>query len=89
MIQEAACLPVLRPLIGMDKEEIIQQAKQIGTYEISIIPDQDCCQLFVPKHPAVRCTVDEVKRIEAQMDINGLVKMALERVELLKFSYPF
>ena len=88
VIQEAACLPVLRPLIGMDKEEIIQQAKQIGTYEISIIPDQDCCQLFVPKHPAVRCTVDEVKRVESKLDIHALAKMALERVEMVKFSFP-
>ena len=89
VIQEATCLPVLRPLIGMDKEEIIQQAKQIGTYETSIIPDQDCCKLFVPKHPAVRCTVDEVKRVEAKLDIHGFVKKALERVEMAKFSYPF
>jgi len=89
VIQEATCLPVLRPLIGMDKEEIIQQAKQIGTYETSIIPDQDCCKLFVPKHPAVRSTVDEVKRVEAKLDIHGFVKKALERVEMAKFSYPF
>jgi len=88
VIQEATCLPVLRPLIGMDKEEIIQQAKQIGTYETSIIPDQDCCKLFVPKHPAVRSTVDEVKRVEAKLDIHGFVKKALERVEMAKFSYP-
>jgi thiamine biosynthesis protein ThiI len=88
VIQEVTGLPVLRPLIGMDKEEIIQQAERIGTYEISIIPDQDCCQLFVPKHPAVRCTLDEVKKAESRLDLDGLVKMALEKAERVNFSYP-
>ena len=89
VIQEASGLPILRPLIGMDKEEIIQQAEKIGTYEISIIPDQDCCQLFVPKHPVVKCDLDDVKRAEERLDVHGLVKMALERVEIAEFSYPF
>ena len=88
VIQEASSLPILRPLIGMDKEEIIQQAERIGTYEISIIPDQDCCQLFVPKHPAVRCHLDDAKRAEERLDVHGLVKIALERVETVGFSYP-
>lgn len=88
VIQEVASLPVLRPLIGMDKEEIIQQAQQIDTYEISIVPDQDCCQLFVPKHPAVRCTLDEVKRAETRLDPHGLVKLALERMERVEYRYP-
>jgi thiamine biosynthesis protein ThiI len=88
VIQEVTSLPVLRPLIGMDKEEIIQQAERIGTYEISIIPDQDCCQLFVPKHPAVRCTLDEVKKAESRLDVDGLVKTALEKAERVNFSYP-
>jgi len=88
VIQEASGLPVLRPLIGMDKEEIIQQAEQIGTYEVSIIPDQDCCQLFVPKHPAVRCTLDDVKKAESRLDVDGLVKMAMEKAERVNFSYP-
>jgi thiamine biosynthesis protein ThiI len=88
VIQEACGLPVLRPLIGMDKEEIIQQAQRMGTYETSIIPDQDCCQLFVPKHPAVRCTLDDVKKAETRLDVSGLVKMTLEKVERLDFVFP-
>ncbi len=88
VIQEASGLPILRPLIGMDKEEIIQQAEGIGTYEISIIPDQDCCQLFVPKHPAVKCNLDDAKRAEERLDVYGLVKAALERLEVLEFTYP-
>ena len=52
VIQQASTLPILRPLVGMDKQEIVDQARRIGTFDISSIPDQDCCQLFVPKHPA-------------------------------------
>ncbi len=88
VIQEASSLPILRPLIGMDKEEIIQQAKGTGTYEISIIPDQDCCQLFVPKHPVVKCSLDDAKKAEQRLDVHGLVKLALERVEVTGVSYP-
>ena len=53
-ITEVVTLPVLRPLIGMDKEEITAEAQRLGTYPISIIPDQDCCTLFTPKHPATK-----------------------------------
>lgn len=75
--EDAATLPVLRPLIGMDKGEIIDQAKRIGTYDISIIPDQDCCQLFIPKNPAVRTIIREIERSEKRLDIEKLIKMAL------------
>jgi thiamine biosynthesis protein ThiI len=88
VIEEASELPILRPLIGMDKDEIIQQAQKIGTYETSIIPDQDCCQLFIPKRPAVRTTVDQIKKAEARLDIDRLVKLALERTELQRFRFP-
>ena len=54
VVEDATSLPLLRPLVGMDKAEISAQAEQIGTYEISIQPDQDCCQLFVPRHPAIQ-----------------------------------
>ncbi|MDZ4384275.1 MAG: tRNA 4-thiouridine(8) synthase ThiI, partial [Nitrospirota bacterium] len=73
----AVTLPVLRPLIGMDKGEIIGQAKDIGTYDISIIPDQDCCQLFIPKNPAVRTTIEEIERAEKALDIPGLISRGL------------
>jgi len=88
VIEEASELPILRPLIGMDKDEIIQQAQKIGTYETSIIPDQDCCQLFIPKRPAVRTTVDQIKKAEGRLDIERLVKLALERTELQRFRFP-
>jgi thiamine biosynthesis protein ThiI len=86
--EEAVKLPVFRPLIGMDKEEISEQARRIGTYEISIQPDQDCCTLFVPRHPATRATVEEIGRVELSLDIDRLVKMSVERAELETFAFP-
>ena len=69
VIDEAARGPVLRPLVGMDKEEITQQARRIGTFEISTLPDQDCCQLFVPRSPATAATLAEVREAEAALDV--------------------
>jgi thiamine biosynthesis protein ThiI len=88
VIEEAVRLPVLRPLIGMDKEEISAQARGIGTYEISIQPDQDCCTLFVPRHPATRATVEEIDRAELTLDIGRLVKMSVERAEHEECAFP-
>jgi thiamine biosynthesis protein ThiI len=88
VIEEASEIPILRPLIGMDKDEITHQARAIGTYETSIIPDQDCCQLFIPKRPAVRTTVDQIKKAESRLDIQGLVKLALEKTEQQGFRFP-
>ncbi|MFQ5881058.1 MAG: tRNA uracil 4-sulfurtransferase ThiI [Candidatus Methylomirabilales bacterium] len=88
VIEEAVKLPLLRPLIGMDKEEISEQAKEIGTYEVSIQPDQDCCTLFVPRHPATRATAEEIRRAELTLDIDRLMKMGLERAEIQEFVFP-
>jgi thiamine biosynthesis protein ThiI len=88
VIEEAVQLPMLRPLIGSDKEEIVQQARRLGSYEISIRPDQDCCRFFVPRHPATFSTLEEVRAAEAQLAIGKLVEMGLERVEVRNFSFP-
>src|SRR5207245_674810 len=72
-IDEAASLPVLRPLIGMDKLEITTAAQQIGTFEISIEPDADCCTLFTPRHPATRATLDEIRAAEVALNLDRLV----------------
>ena len=64
-INDVATMPVLRPLIGMDKDEITAEAQRLGTYPISIIPDQDCCTLFTPKHPATKARRADVLRAEA------------------------
>lgn len=88
VIEEAVGMPVLRPLVGSDKEEIVQQARELRTYEISIIPDQDCCRLFVPQHPATVSTVEEVRAAEANLNIEKLVQMGLDQVEIQAFEFP-
>jgi thiamine biosynthesis protein ThiI len=87
-IEEATEFPILRPLIGMDKREIIDEAKRIGTYETSIEPDQDCCKLFVPPHPSIKTRLDDVRKIERLLDVSSLVKRGLEKTELTEFSFP-
>ena len=87
VIEEASPLPILRPLVGMDKEEIMAQARAIGTYEISIIPDQDCCRLFVPKHPATRTTVEMVRRAEGRLGVEGLVEEGIKGAETKEFPW--
>ena len=88
VIDEATTLPFLRPLIGMDKAEITEQAQKIGTYETSIEPDQDCCRLFMPPNPATQAKLEDVRRAESRLDVYGLVKQALEKVELREFKFP-
>lgn len=88
VIEEAAQLPLLRPLIAMDKIEIIDQAKSIGTYETSIIPDQDCCTLFMPAHPAIRPKIGMIKKMEEGLEIEALVRQGLEGAQKQEFSFP-
>jgi len=80
-IDEVAALPILRPLIGMDKLEIVADARRLGTFEISIEPDQDCCTLFVPAHPATRLGADEVAALETRLDVGRLVQGPEPRAE--------
>ena len=87
-IDEAAELPVLRPLIGMDKLEITDQARALDTLEISNEPDADCCTLFVPAHPATRLTPDEVAAMEARLDIAALVRSGVEGAVTETFDFP-
>jgi thiamine biosynthesis protein ThiI len=88
VIDAVAGMPILRPLVGMDKEEIVHQAQAIGTYEISIQPDQDCCQLFTPKHPATKSTTEELSAAEARLNIPALVGMARQRAEEVRYTFP-
>jgi len=87
-IQAVARLPILRPLIGFDKEEIIDWAKAIETYPISIQPDQDCCRLFIPPHPSVAAEINEVEKAEGELNVPDLVKMGLETAERMEFTFP-
>lgn len=88
VIQQATRLPILRPLVGMDKQEIIDQARRIGTFEISSIPDQDCCQLFVPAHPATKAHFAAVEEDEAKLDTAELVRHGVENAIEEEFIFP-
>jgi tRNA uracil 4-sulfurtransferase len=87
-IDEAATMPILRPLIGMDKLEITEQARGLGTFEISIEPDADCCTLFVPKHPATRMSEHEVAAVESRLDVARLVSAGCNGASADAFEFP-
>jgi thiamine biosynthesis protein ThiI len=88
VIGEAARGAVLRPLVGMDKEEITAQARRIGTFAVSTLPDQDCCQLFVPRHPATAARLEDVERAEAALDVAALVATASDGAVEERFEFP-
>nr|WP_325297881.1 tRNA uracil 4-sulfurtransferase ThiI [uncultured Dysosmobacter sp.] len=75
--EDVTTMPVLRPLIGMDKVEIIRISREIGTYETSILPYEDCCTVFTPRHPATRPNPEDVRKAEAALDVDALVSRAL------------
>ena len=79
-------MPVFRPLIGMDKIDIIDIANKIGTYETSILPYEDCCTVFVPKHPLTRPRLDKIAEAESVLDIDALVDAAVEGAELISIG---
>ena len=88
VIDAAASLPVLRPLVGMDKEEIVNEARRLGTYEISIIPDEDCCTLFTPKHPATRATARQLDEAEVALPVDAMVEEAAAGAERRDLRFP-
>jgi thiamine biosynthesis protein ThiI len=82
MVTNAVCtLPVFRPVIGMDKEEIITIARKIGTMETSILPYEDCCTVFTPRHPKTRPSLAELEAVEQALDVENLVNAAVEGTE--------
>jgi tRNA uracil 4-sulfurtransferase len=87
-IAQATDFEILRPLVGMDKDEITQQARKIGTFETSTLPDQDCCQLFVPKSPATAARIDEVLDAERALDVRALVGAAVRETAEERFTFP-
>jgi thiamine biosynthesis protein ThiI len=88
LIDSATDLPVLRPLVAMDKEEITAEARRIGTYETSILPDEDCCQVFTPRHPATRALHHEVALVEQHLPVEELVEAAVTRASVEEFQQP-
>jgi thiamine biosynthesis protein ThiI len=87
VIGAVAQLPVLRPLIGEDKEEIIQMARRLGTFEISTGPDVDCCSLFVPRHPETRAKLQNIERVEQSLDLEAIQQDALARTVRERIEY--
>ena len=79
-------LPVFRPLVGMDKEEVVRIARKIGTFETSILPYEDCCTVFTPRHPRTRPRLDEIEAAEAVLDVDALVQEALDATERVKIG---
>jgi thiamine biosynthesis protein ThiI len=85
IIEKTVSIPILRPLIGMDKEEIINLAKKIGTYQISISPQEDCCTLFTPKHATAKGNLKEIEKIEKSLNLKKLIKQSQKGIEVLQF----
>ena len=88
VVDACAGMPILRPLIGANKEEIVDMSHNIGTFETSILPDQDCCSLFVPKHPETKANLDTVLRLEEALSVDEMVAEAVENTERLHFTSP-
>ncbi|MBQ1254150.1 MAG: hypothetical protein IIX91_00030 [Clostridia bacterium] len=75
---QAAGIPIFRPCIGLDKEEIVVRARQMGTFEISTLPYEDCCAMFTPRHPNTHPKLEAVLEEGAKLDVEGLVARAVE-----------
>jgi tRNA uracil 4-sulfurtransferase len=88
VIERAAGLPIMRPLAGMDKNEIVEQARRLDTFETSIIPDQDCCTLFVPRHPETHARIEEVEAAEALLEVERMVAEAVGGAERVEMTFP-
>ena len=80
-------IPIFMPLVGMDKEEIVTIARKIGTMETSILPYEDCCTVFTPKHPKTKPTLGQLLNAEKNLNREELIKRALENIERIKVSY--
>ena len=85
--EDVTTMPVLRPLIGLDKEEIVKIARKIGTFDTSILPYEDCCTVFTPRHPKTKPNLEEVREYEATLDIDALCDKALAGREMIRL-YP-
>jgi thiamine biosynthesis protein ThiI len=88
VIGNVATLPVFRPLIGMDKDEITAEAMRIGTYPISIVPDQDCCTLFTPRNPLTRARLGDIETAEQALPVEELVQRAVQEALVEEFEFP-
>jgi thiamine biosynthesis protein ThiI len=88
VVEQASEMPIFRPLIGMDKSEIVAEAERIGTYPISIVPDQDCCTLFTPRNPLTRARLDDILVAEQTLPIEEMVARASSAAEIEWCEFP-
>jgi thiamine biosynthesis protein ThiI len=88
VVESAAAMPILRPLIGFDKDEITVEAQALGTFETSIIPDEDCCTLFTPRFPTTRASRGAAEAAEAALDVEALVELATADAVMEDFQFP-
>jgi thiamine biosynthesis protein ThiI len=86
VVEDAGQHLILRPLVGFDKQEIIEVAKKIGTYDISIQPHEDCCTLFVPKHPAIKARIKDVLESENNCNLEPLIENAVNTAQVETFQ---
>ena len=84
--EEPLSLPVLRPLIGMDKTDIIAMARKIGTFETSILPYEDCCTVFTPRHPRTKPKLEDILEVEAALDVEALVAEAVKETYTVRLE---
>ena len=80
-------LPIFRPVVGMDKEEIVRISRKINTFETSILPYEDCCTVFTPKHPKLKPTLKQCEEAEAALDVEAMVNAAVEGIERVKIGW--
>lgn len=88
VVEDAAGIPVLRPLVGRDKEEIVNEATALGTFTVSSAPCQEACVLFEPKRPATKATINQTRAAESKLDLGGLVADSIENAEVRTFRFP-
>ena len=86
VVSNASKLPIIRPLAGMNKEEIINKAKKINTYDLSIEPYEDCCSFFIPAHPSTKSKIFDINRINKRLDLNKLYIETIKKIEVIKFN---
>ena len=85
-ISDASSLPILRPLSGSNKEDIVNKAKLIETYDISVLPYQDCCSFFVPKHPETKAKMKDILFYESKINLDDLIDEAIGNIEKVKIN---
>ncbi len=85
VVGEVTSLPILRPLAGFDKDEIVQQARKIGTYDISTAPYEDCCSLFIPDRPATKAHPDRLHSAEKKLNMVELMEETMNQAEVKVF----